>query len=202
MQSDNLSGHSLELVDRFQQGDPAASEALFERYLGRLMRLVGSRLSARLAQRFDPEDVVQSAYASFFRGLREERLVILRSGDVWRLLVAITLNKLRRQVAHHQAAKRTVRVEAAGSLASRGLAEAGSAADTPTPDEVAGLVDEMERLLATLDPLQTQMLELRLQGYTCAEISAETGRCERTVRRLLERVRDELQMRWEQLATA
>ena len=36
------------------------------------------------------------------------------------------------------------------------------------------------------------MVELRLQGCSLDEIAADVGRCERTVRRLLERVKERL----------
>jgi DNA-directed RNA polymerase specialized sigma24 family protein len=36
---------------------------------------------------------------------------------------------------------------------------------------------------------------LRLQGYSLEEIAAATQRCERTVRRILERVKEQLEKR-------
>ncbi|MFO0845256.1 MAG: hypothetical protein U0797_23215 [Gemmataceae bacterium] len=62
-------------------------------------------LSARLARHVDPEDVVQSAYRSF--AAREGRFTLSRGGDLWRLLVAITVHKVRRLAEHFAAAKRS-----------------------------------------------------------------------------------------------
>src|SRR5437879_3375640 len=98
---------SAELMARWRQGDQEAAEELFRRYAERLLALARSRLSARLARHVDPEDVVQSAFRSFFTGARADRFALRRSGDLWRLLVAITLHKLQHQVERHTAGKRT-----------------------------------------------------------------------------------------------
>ena len=87
-------------------GEPGAADELFYRYLQRLSLLARSRLSPRLARRFDPEDVVMSAYRSFFIAADTGRFSIEQSGQLWALLTTITLRKLYRSVAHHSAEKR------------------------------------------------------------------------------------------------
>src|SRR6516162_8959719 len=99
---------SANLVARWQQGDQQAALELFERFAERLIALARSRLSAQVARRLDAEDVVQSAYRSFFEGARDGRYAIHHSGDLWRLLAAITLHKTKHQARHHHAAKRSV----------------------------------------------------------------------------------------------
>lgn len=61
-----------------------------------------------MQQKLDPEDVVQSAYRSFFRHAQGGRYELKRSGDLWRLLAAITMNKVKGQVEFHRAAKRSI----------------------------------------------------------------------------------------------
>src|SRR5438552_55665 len=94
---------SIKLVAQWRAGNEQAAAQLFHRYALRLITLAHGRLSAKLAARVDPEDVVQSAYRSFFVGARNGRYALERSGDLWRLLVAITLHKVRRQVEVHTA---------------------------------------------------------------------------------------------------
>src|SRR5271163_4177723 len=89
---------SDDLVARWRAGDQRAATELFHRYASRLILFVRSRLSGRIARRLDPEDVVQSAYRSFFGGTRDGRYVPHRGGDLWQLLVVITLHKLQLQV--------------------------------------------------------------------------------------------------------
>src|SRR5438132_1018442 len=62
---------AADLMAQWRQGDQQAAAVLFQRYSGRLIELVRRRLSNRLNQRFDPEDVVQSAYRSFFAHARD-----------------------------------------------------------------------------------------------------------------------------------
>ena len=71
-----------------------------------------SQLSEKVARRVDPEDVVQSAYKSFFAGALDDRYVLQRTGDLWHLLAAITLHKLHHQVRRHTAETRSVEREA------------------------------------------------------------------------------------------
>ncbi|MDA1013941.1 MAG: sigma-70 family RNA polymerase sigma factor [Planctomycetota bacterium] len=183
-----MSETSLQLVERFQAGEDAGADALFCRYLDRLTRLARSRLSARLAGRVDPEDVVMSAYRSFFLGARNGRFLIQRSGDLWALLSQITLHKLYRTVARHSAGRRSVYTEQAGDFELDG----GPAAKEPTPEEAAELADFVESLMTGLAPKQQRILELRLQGETIADIAQAVTTSERTVRRILAEIREQL----------
>ncbi|MBI1902886.1 MAG: sigma-70 family RNA polymerase sigma factor [Planctomycetia bacterium] len=186
---------SAELLSRYRAGDERAAAELFERYVERLTALARSRLSERLASRTDPEDVVLSAYRSFFVGARAGRFSLRRSGDLWRLLVSITLHKLYRQAQHHRAQRRSIDVERPWESLDEHTAS--PVARQPTPEEALALAEELEAVLAKLDPLERQVLELRLQGEPLEQIAAATGRCERSVRRAMERVRERLAARLE-----
>lgn len=173
------------LLENYRTGDQRAATEIFRRYVDRLTVFARARLAPRIAARVDADDVVLSAYRSFFLRARDGRLSLDRSGDLWRLLVAITLNKVRRQVAFERAQKRSVDREqrldtselaepaALGSLRSPGAAEALAAAD------------ELESVMAQLPPFKRRLLEMRLGDCPIPEIAAETGRSERTVRRAL-----------------
>ena len=178
---------TVRLVEQFQAGDASSADELFHRYVERLSRLARSRLSPRLARRVDPEDVVMSAYRSFFLGARDGRFVIQRSGDLWALLVRMTLHKLYRTAAFHRAEKRSIDVEDRTPASLNHIQS-----DEPTPEEAVALADFLEALLAELPAPHRRMLELRLQGERIPEIAIETGVTERTVRRVLERMRDRL----------
>ena len=68
-------------------------------------------LSDRMRRRVEPEDVAQSVYRSFFRKAEDDRYVLEKSGDLWKLLAAITVSKVRGQVEFHTAKKRGVYTE-------------------------------------------------------------------------------------------
>jgi RNA polymerase sigma-70 factor (ECF subfamily) len=180
---------SVELVNRWQEGDQDAATELFHRYAERLISLAHRKLSAQLAQRIQPEDVVQSVYCSFFVGARKGRYVLEHSGDLWRLLVTITLNKLHHQYKRHTAGKRSVGLEGPTVNSThqfRGPADVLSR--EPSPAEATALVDVLDQVLRALSPVQRRMVELRLEGYNLEEIAAMTEHCRQTVRRTLDRV--------------
>jgi RNA polymerase sigma factor (sigma-70 family) len=182
---------SGDLIAQWRQGNEQAAAELFHRYASQLVALARSRLSAKLNRRLDPEDVVMSAYRSFFAGARQGQFEVERGGDLWRLLVTMTLHKLHRQVKRHSRDKRAVARERDATNGS-GMSsfEAQLQAREPSPLEAAALADELEMMMAHLEPLQRRMLELRLQGYNLLEIAAATQRTERTVRRVLDLIRD------------
>ena len=170
---------SVDLLRLLKAGDERAAEAVFERYAERLTRLARSRLAIKLASRVDPEDIVLSAYRSFFAGARAGRFHATSGGDLWRLLVEVTLHKLYRQAAHHAAQRRSVAREAPADY-STALASA-----EPTPDEALAAAEELEAVLRHLPDRGGEALELRLQGYEHEEIAARLSCSERTVRRWL-----------------
>ena len=61
------------------------------------------------------------------------------------------------------------------------------------PSAALLLAELVEGLMGDLEPRERQMLTLSLQGYTAREIGAQVGRTERTVGRLLEKVRKRLE---------
>src|SRR5262249_35780113 len=100
------------LVERLKEGNPRAPELLFRRYAVRLARLAEQHLSRKVAVRVDGEDVVQSVFRTFFRRCASGEFTVDGSGRLWRLLVTITLNKVRAGVRYHTAARRDVAAEA------------------------------------------------------------------------------------------
>jgi len=172
---------SADLLARYRDGDESAATEMFRRYVERLTLLARSRLSPKLAARTDPEDVVMSAYRSFFVGAQRGQFSLQRSGDLWRLLVSITLHKLYRVAKRHTAEMRTVDLE---SHLDQGLEVTSAALSRePTPDEAVTLADELEAIMSRLDSFAQRVLELRLQGERIAEIAADTGRSERAAAR-------------------
>jgi RNA polymerase sigma-70 factor (ECF subfamily) len=190
-----MSGPELpDLVTRWREnGDQAAAAELFESYAARLITLVRAHLSEKMARRFDAEDVVQSAFRSFFVGTREGRLLLDQSGDLWRLLVAISLHKLYRRVESHTAGKRAVAREEYGGIDEAWLQLfQGRLAAVNAADDALALAEEIEHVSSGLDPIEQRMFELRLEGYTLDEIAQDTARSQRTVRRVMDRIKLEI----------
>jgi RNA polymerase sigma-70 factor (ECF subfamily) len=176
---------------RLRAGDDAAARRVFEQFAGRLVGLARSRLSNRLRQKVDAEDVAQSVFKSFFAGHAEGQYQLVSWDSLWGLLADITMRKCARKAEFYQAGRRDVAREVPGAEFSGGSWQ-GLARD-PTPSEAAMLTETLEQLLTGLEPHERDMVVFDLQGYTIQEISERTGRAERSVYRILARVRKRLQ---------
>lgn len=181
-----------QVFKRVQEGDEEAAREVFERYLARLVGLARSRLSEKMAGKVDADDVVQSAFRSFFVRAREGQYVIHRAGDLWRLLASITRRKLLGKAEHFRQKKRCL--DRDQPLMGKVIDEA-PLSEEPTYEEAIALADEVEFLMRDLAPRQRTMLELRLQGQPIPQIAETVERSERTVRRFLGGFREHLEER-------
>jgi RNA polymerase sigma-70 factor (ECF subfamily) len=196
--SSSQNDHSLALLRRFRAGDEQAAVEIFDRYTLRLMAIARQRISAQLARRIDPEDVVQSVYRSFFRQARSST-VEPEVGRLWNLLAGITVKKVLGQVEFHTAGKRTMRAEQPMPAGSAVFAMSEEFIDRePSPAEAAALNDEVERLLSSCDAEERQIWELRLQGEDLEAIAVRVKKSTRTVRRVLTRIGQQLEQRLQQ----
>lgn len=185
--ADQSSFHVL-MSELVEGRDDAAAEIVAE-YTAALVSVARQSISPQLARRIDPEDVVQSAYRSFFVRMGRGEYELGNGKELWKLLLTITLNKVRKQGKFHRAKKRNVSVErsACNSTMAVPLAELAVSSE-PTQEDAAMLIEEVVALLETLREEDRAIIELRLQGYNSVEIARETGRAERTVRRSIERI--------------
>ncbi|MCI0704975.1 MAG: sigma-70 family RNA polymerase sigma factor [Planctomycetia bacterium] len=177
----------LELVSNFKAGSESAAQELFDRYCEQLMRLAKRRIGQRMVSRVDPEDVLQSAFRTFFNRLRNDEFSFQKEDDLFKLLVRLTVHKTLRQIAFHRAGKRNPELEAGQGSDAQDMLQQISA-DEPPPEAAVALVDEFERFLGQLPPLDRQVLSLKLQGYSTVEIAGQIGSYDRKVRRILERI--------------
>ena len=169
-----------------------AARTLFERFTRRLIGLARGQLDARLHHKIDPEDVVQSAYKSFFLRYGEGALGAEGWEGLWGLLTLITLRKCADRVRYYRAECRDVAREAAAPTEeAEPWREAVSR--EPTPEEAVVLTATLEPVLGDLNEDERPIIELSLQGHSTQEISEQLGRAERSVRRLRERVRRQLE---------
>jgi RNA polymerase sigma-70 factor (ECF subfamily) len=182
-----------DLAARLKSGDPAAAEEIFRRYAHRLIGLAGKRLVGAIRQKVDAEDLVQSAFKSFFRAQEGSAVEVHDWHSLWSLLATITLRKVGYQIRHFLTDKRNVHREAPTAPAAEG-SDIGieALAREPTPLEAAMLAENVEHILDALEGKARDVIELSLQGWTPAEISAKVGLTERTVFRQVARLKQQL----------
>lgn len=174
------------LLRRFRHGSQDAATQLYLRYAAQLRALARAQFSAELARRLDVDDIVQSVFGSFFRRASEGCYDVPAGEELWKLLLVIALHKIRDQGSYHRAAKRDVR---------RTIGGEGLEQTIPGPEsegEYAFLEAVVHDALDALQPLHRQVAELRMEGYEVAEIAHQVQRSKRTVERVLQEVRGQL----------
>ena len=190
-------GPVTQWIYQLQAGDRAAAQELWNRYFQRLVGLARCKLQGAQRRAADEEDVVLSAFESFFRGAEQGRFPRLDDRDnLWRLLVVITERKAWNLVQHERRQKRgggEVRRESGLADGEDSLAEAGTnefASREPTPEMAAQVADECRRLLELLgDPTLRCVAVWKMEGYTNAEIADKLGCVAVTVERKLQLIR-------------
>jgi RNA polymerase sigma-70 factor (ECF subfamily) len=166
-----------------------------EQYGALLHDLADKHLAPSLRRRVGPEDVAQSACRTFLRRAQAGEFKLVDSESLWRLLCAITLAKVREHARFHQRRKRDLSQE----LPLVPHSPQGSAASFeppafgPSPAEAVEFADQFQRLMATLEDEERQLVDLKLQQYTNHEAAERLGCSERTVRRILKHVRSRVE---------
>lgn len=169
----------------------AFADAVFNRYAGRLMRVARERLSARLQSKVSPEDVVQSAFKSFFRRQHEFEFQNDDSDGLWSLLVVMTIRKCAKWADVFGADKRSVDREISlDTETASGHRWREAVGREPGPEEAAMLSELIERLMQRLDPRQQQMISLRMQGFELEKIADQVQSSRRTVARVVAEVKN------------
>jgi RNA polymerase sigma-70 factor (ECF subfamily) len=180
---DELARTDGSLLRRLRTGEQDAATALYRRYAKRIEALAKSRTSPALAPRLDADDVVQSVFRTFFRRAAEGQYEAPDGAELWNLLHAISMNKIRLQASHHRAAKRNVAVTTTLDESLQGA----SSADLQEVTFILKMV--IEDMLNLLPEDQRLMIQMRTEGHSVAEIAAATKRSKRSVERLLQNVR-------------
>lgn len=157
------------LVERVRLGDEDALAELLQRYEAEVRLTARILLGRALRPHLDSVDLVQSVYHSLMVGLRENKIEVGTPQQFLGLATTI----VRRKVARHwRRIQRQQRLEphrdetedAADLLTSLSSPEAG-------PAETALYNDAVEYLCCQIDDKDRQLIELRLQGCSTAEVA-------------------------------
>ena len=191
------SGSVSQWIKCLKRGESVAADNVWKRYHGNLLRLARRRLNGASRRVADEEDVVCTAFHSFFRRARDGQFPQLASRDeLWALLSTIAHRKAVNVLRIERSKKRgggkvwsewNPLVECGGD--SEGLAARVEANDL-SPEKAAAFAE----MLAKLDPDLRQIVALRMEGKTHEEISRLVNRSLATVERRLGLLRD----KWEQ----
>ena len=170
-------------LHQLQAGEALAVQKLWDRYFPRMVEQARRQLRHVPRRVADEEDVALEAFHSFCRAARAGRYPDLQDRhSLWRLLLALTINKAIDLVNHAERDKRTWRRTALFSELETGDPRSGIKAlatmfrcRLPDPAFTALVVDRLQWLLRQLEDEQLRDIALlKLEGRTNPEIALAT----------------------------
>jgi RNA polymerase sigma factor (sigma-70 family) len=177
------------LIRRVRAGDQRAAEEVVRLYEAEIRREVRLRLRDPQARRvFDSMDVCQSVLASFFLRAASGQYELDDAGQLLRLLVRMTRNKVVDVVRRERSARRSP--NGTSPLATGGVSEAEPVARGPTPSQEVSLLELEREFRERLSVGERRLAALRVAGRSWAQIAAETGDSPEALRKRLARAAD------------
>ncbi len=188
------------LISRLKAGDDSAVGGLLRGFEGDVRLIVRARLPQSLRNQFDSMDFVQAVWASVLVGPDAAEPAFESPRHFLGYLAGVAQNKVweeyRRRTRtrkYELAREERMQVRPGGFDETRELA-----ATDPTPSQEAQATDRLKQILKGRTPQEAEAIELRRQGLTFEEIAARTQMHERTVRRLITELREQMEARrWE-----
>src|SRR5262245_43595586 len=156
----------------------------YTRFVRRLVALAHSRLGAVSQAKADPEDVVQSAFRSFFRRHQAGNFEISTWDSLWALLAMITVRKCSERRKWLGAQRRDAAREQPWDHGQGETNRLARLDGEPTPEQAAMLAETVAEWLLSLDSSERAVVELGLSGHDDADVARQLRRSQRTVRRV------------------
>ena len=174
-----------------RSGDSEALEKLVAQYEPELRIVARMRLGAALRPHLDSIDLVQSVHRSLLVGLRADRFDISSPEK----LIALALTIVRRKVAKHwRHLKRQQRLSGVDNGCSDDLVDTLLAIQSsePTVSESSGIREHLQRLMLELDPIEKQLIAMRIDGFSTIDVARALDLDPDVLRVKLSRVRKRL----------
>jgi RNA polymerase sigma factor (sigma-70 family) len=179
------------LLCRARRGDTSALTQLASQYESKVRLVARVLLGPALRPYLDSMDLVQSVHRSLLVGLRVDKFDISSPEKLLGLALTMVRRKVARQWRHLQRQRRL----AGGSMDSSNLPDLLTSLcsrETAASDTVQ-FNDSVAHLCNNLDPSERRVIEMRLQGFSTAEIAGELDLQAVTLRVRLTRLRKRLE---------
>ena len=176
-----------ELIDLMLQRESrdlsdAASCRFYDRYMLKLRSLVRQNLSQRLKSRIDADDITQEVFFDIFQMMERGNVESMRTGEAWKLMCAIALNKIREKSRFHLAKMRTVQRETDKTQ------DLVDTVPDPSQEDAVAILDVVATAARRLDEPSRVVMQGLLDGKHIDEMAKELGRTTKSVSRLQRRV--------------
>ena len=168
------------VVEKLAQGDQSAAEQVFRAYEPYLRQVVRRQLSTDLRAEFDSTDVVQSVWSDLLQGFREAAWSFDDSERLKAFLVNATRHRFLDRARRYRARRRNLATVKAGSRLDEAV-PSGQA----RPSQILQAEELWNRMLAVSRPEDRELLRLKRDGFTIAEIASRMGLHEDSIRRIL-----------------
>jgi RNA polymerase sigma factor (sigma-70 family) len=192
-----LDGDFASLVTRARTGDEAAVRSLLQSFEDEVRLMVRVRLPRALRSQFDSMDFVQAVWKSVLIPGAAEPVVFANAEQFRGYLAGVARNKVLQEYRRRtQTRKYDLGREEPLYVRQGGRDEPREVvAPDPTPSQEVQALDRWEQLVRGRSPVETQAAELRRQGLTFEEIGQRLGLSERSVRRIIDAMRQRLEER-------
>lgn len=186
-----------DLIVRAKAGDEVAVEDLLRRFENEVRMVVRGRLPRALRSQFDSMDFVQAVWTSVLTKDGPDLARFDNSRRLMGYLAGVARNKVieehrRRTQTHKYNLKREepLYVRRGNREIPREVAATG-----PSPSQDAQAHDRLAQLLRGRSTQERQVVELRRRGLTFTEIAEKLGVHESAVRRIIDGIRQGLELR-------
>jgi RNA polymerase sigma factor (sigma-70 family) len=177
------------LIERFRAGDPAALARLYAEYGGVVREAVRRRLPDRLRKEYDSLDFAQDVWASFLDlppGKHHFATPEALGGFLTRVAYYKVIEVCRRRLGSqgYDVTREQPIVRAADG------AEVPIPGREATPSQVAIADERWAAIAAALPAVHVAVVQRLREGFTQKEVAAMANITDRTVRRIVDRVRE------------
>jgi RNA polymerase sigma-70 factor (ECF subfamily) len=189
---DDLAG----LIEQVKAGDENAIRDLINRFEDDVRTIVRVRLPQSLRAQFDSMDFVQAVWESVLVKDGQDLAKFTSARHLRGFLAGVARNKVFEE--HRRRTTRKYNLKREEPLyVRRGDRERPREVQSPgpTPSQDAQANERYAQILAGRSPLERMVVELRRRGLTFEEIAAQTGQNERSVRRIIDSIRERMEAR-------
>jgi RNA polymerase sigma factor (sigma-70 family) len=169
----NIAPQFASLIERLADGDDSAMNALIRVFGPAIERMAKTQLGPMLQSKDGADDVTQAVHLILWMGLRARKFAVATP----RCYMALCHTLVARQVARQwRSAKVEPNITIEGNLMETIVdRDLFSQAHETGPSREMELVETLADFLDHLDPIDRQLVQLRLQGRTTVEVARILG---------------------------